>query len=63
MGHRDLAGSIEAGMRADLIVTQRNPYEVPIRELHKTEVKLTIIDGETVFDAKSPPLLIENARQ
>jgi predicted amidohydrolase YtcJ len=57
MGHRDQVGSIEVGMRADVIVTETNPFEVPITDVHATKVRMTFIDGEKVFDAASPPRL------
>jgi predicted amidohydrolase YtcJ len=57
MGNRDLVGSIEVGMHADLVVTETNPFRVPITEVHATKVALTYIDGEKVFDAASPPVL------
>jgi predicted amidohydrolase YtcJ len=61
MGHRDIVGAIEIGHHADLIVTGTNPFEVPVTEVHRTKVILTLIDGKTVFDADSPPLLIEGS--
>ena len=57
MGHRDKVGSIEVGMRADVIVTETNPFDVPITSVHATKVRMTFIDGEKVFDAASPPRL------
>lgn len=57
MGQRDKVGSIEVGMRADVIVTETNPFNVPITQVHTTKVKMTFIDGEKVFDAASPPKL------
>ena len=54
MGHRDLVGSIEPGMRADLVVTRTNPFKVPITQVHRTEVDLTFIDGEQVYAAANP---------
>jgi predicted amidohydrolase YtcJ len=57
MGHRDIVGSIEPGMRADLVVTRTNPFKVPIDQVHRTEVDLTFIDGEQVYDAADPPNL------
>ena len=38
MGDRDLVGSIEVGMHADLVVTEKNPFRVPITEVHATKV-------------------------
>ena len=55
MGIRDRIGSIEPGMIADLIVVERNPFEIPITELHKTRVLMTYIDGDKVFDRSAPP--------
>lgn len=47
-------GRLESGMLADLIVLDRNPYEIPPRQIHATAVKMTFINGEKVFDAVSP---------
>ncbi|MEE8577070.1 MAG: amidohydrolase family protein, partial [candidate division Zixibacteria bacterium] len=58
MGHRDKVGSIEVGMLADLIVTQDNPFNSPITQVHSTKVTMTFIDGEKVFDRNSPPKLV-----
>ena len=57
MGHRQLTGSIEVGMHADLIITETNPFAVPIHQVHTTRVMMTFIDGELVFDAANPPEL------
>ncbi len=55
MGHRDKVGAIAVGMRADIIVTETNPYKVPVEQVHKTRVKMTFIDGEKVFDSALTP--------
>ena len=57
MGDRDKVGSIEPGMRADLVVTERNPFRIPITEVHATKVRMTFIDGELVYDSANPPKL------
>ena len=44
-------GRIEAGMLADVIVLDQNPYRVPTTRIHDTKVKMTFIGGEKVFDA------------
>jgi len=49
MGHRDKVGVIEVGMHADIIVTEENPFSIPITEIHKIRVKMTFIKGEKVF--------------
>jgi hypothetical protein len=47
-GNRDKVGAIERGMLADLVVLDRNPFSVPITDVHDTRVKMTIINGEIV---------------
>ena len=42
----DSTGSIEAGKRADLVVIDRNLFEVPRTEISETKVLLTLLDGE-----------------
>ncbi|ATL31468.1 amidohydrolase [Streptomyces formicae] len=49
MAHR--VGRIEPGMLADVVVVDRNPFEVPITQVHATGVKMTFVEGELVFDA------------
>ncbi|MFI7320977.1 amidohydrolase [Streptomyces venezuelae] len=46
MAHR--VGRIEPGMLADVIVVDRNPFEVPITRVHATEVRMVFIEGEQV---------------
>jgi len=43
-------GSIEAGKYADFIVLDRDIFDIPIMELHKTKVEKTITGGRIVFD-------------
>lgn len=47
----DKSGSIEAGKRADLIVLDRNLFDIPVTEINEARVLLTIMDGKTVYDA------------
>lgn len=49
MGNTDKLGSIEPGKLADLIVLDRDPYEIPVNELHLVRVMHTLINGETVY--------------
>ena len=53
MGHRNEVGTIEVGMKADLLVTEKNLMTVPIYEVHKTKVLETYINGERVYDVDS----------
>jgi len=48
-------GSIEIGKRADLIILNRNLFDIPASEISDTKVTMTIFDGRTVYqqeDAK-----------
>ena len=49
MGKRSETGTIERGMLADLIVLDRNPFEIPITEVHDTQVSMALINGEIVY--------------
>lgn len=44
-------GSIEVGKRADLIVLDRNLFEIPVTEINEARVLLTLLDGRTVHRA------------
>ncbi len=52
----DATGVLAAGHLADLIVIDRNPYEISSTELHEVVVDLTMIGGEVAFrrDDESP---------
>jgi predicted amidohydrolase YtcJ len=52
-GASDKVGRIEPGMLADVIVVDRNPFEIPITQVHATKVKMTFIAGEKVYDSAS----------
>ena len=43
-------GSIEVGKRADLVVLDRNLFELPASEINETKVTMTIFDGRTVYE-------------
>lgn len=45
----DKQGSIEVGKRADLIVLDRNLFEIPASEISDASVTATIFDGLTVY--------------
>jgi predicted amidohydrolase YtcJ len=53
MGNRSKTGSIEKGMLADLLVLDRNPFKIPVTQIHETRVKLTLINGEIVYQAQA----------
>jgi predicted amidohydrolase YtcJ len=42
-------GSIEVGKKADLIVLDKNLFDIPATEIYKVKVLLTLFQGEEVF--------------
>lgn len=42
-------GSIELGKRADLIVLDRNLFDIPASEISDAKVMMTVFDGRTVY--------------
>ena len=49
----DAWGTLGVGQRADLLVVDRDPLSVDAPSLLDTEVRLTMVDGEIVYDAPS----------
>lgn len=49
-GWENKLGSIEEGKLADFIVLDRNVFEMPIEELYQTQVDLTVLSGDVVYD-------------
>lgn len=45
----DKQGSIEVGKRADLIVLDRNLFEIPASDISDAKVRMTVFDGHTVY--------------
>ena len=52
MGNGYLTGAIRKGLLADVLVLDRNPYRIPVTDIHNTKVKMTIINGEVVYQAQ-----------
>lgn len=50
-GNANRTGRIAPGMLADVIVLDRDPFQVPDTQIHLTKVTLTIIGGEVVHQA------------
>lgn len=48
----EVTGSIEEGKFADMIVLNHNLFEIPLTDLHKTEVLQTLFKGQVVYEAK-----------
>jgi predicted amidohydrolase YtcJ len=51
MGIADKAGSLETGKLADFLVLDRNPFAMPITQVHATKVLETWIGGERVHSS------------
>jgi predicted amidohydrolase YtcJ len=51
MVNRSKTGSIEKGQLADLLASDRNPFKIPVTQIHETKVKLTLINNEVVYQA------------
>jgi len=45
----DVQGSIEVGKRADLVVLDKNLFEISSHEINEAQVTLTVFDGRTVY--------------
>jgi predicted amidohydrolase YtcJ len=52
MNARRKWGSIEAGLYADLVVIDRNPFQIPVTQIHDTKVRMTLVNGEVVYRDK-----------
>ena len=46
----DQIGSIEVGKKADLVVLDQDIFSVDAYAIHKTNVKMTVMDGEIVYE-------------
>jgi len=44
-------GTIEAGKWADMIILNHNLLEIPLTEIHKTEIQKTLFKGKVVYQA------------
>ena len=53
MHMEDEIGSIEVGKKADLVVLDQNIFEVDAYAIHKTEVILTMMDGDIVYETNT----------
>jgi predicted amidohydrolase YtcJ len=53
MGNRHRTGAIETGLLADVLVLDRNPFKIAVTDVHKVKVRMTIINGEVVYQAAS----------
>ena len=49
LGRKDQIGSIAAGKNADLVAVDQNIYEVPASAIGKTQVLVTMYQGQVVY--------------
>jgi len=50
-----LVGSLEVGKRADLVVWDRDPMQVPAADVPSLQADLTLVDGKVVHRRRSTP--------
>lgn len=50
MRQEDRTGSIKVGKRADLVVLDRNIFTIPKNKIKHTQVDMTVLDGEIVYE-------------
>ncbi|MCG8484681.1 MAG: amidohydrolase [Clostridia bacterium] len=54
VGRENEIGTIEEGKLADLIVLDRNLFEIDVEAIRSTEVEMTLMNGEIVFKKLMP---------
>ena len=59
MHQEDRVGSIEVGKRADIVVLDRNLFNIPVTQISETSVLFTLLDGVAVYAAKKQETLSE----
>ena len=52
MGNAGKTGSIRKGLLADLLVLDRNPFKIPVTQIHDTHVRKVFINGELVYQSE-----------
>ena len=51
-GEEDIAGTLEAGKRADFVVLSADPRRVAPEDIRNVRVEMTVINGEVVYKAE-----------
>jgi predicted amidohydrolase YtcJ len=54
MHQEDRLGSIEVGKQADIVILDRNLFEIPVTEINEAQVIMTLLDGEAVYSSTDP---------
>ena len=55
MNQDDMVGSIETGKYADMIILDKNLFDIPAEEISSAKVLKTILAGRVVFDISIDP--------
>ena len=50
LGMEREVGSIEAGKLADLIVLEKNLFEIAPQDIHQTKVLMTVMNGQVTHE-------------
>jgi len=51
--HQDaVVGTIEVGKRADLVLLDRDLYQIPAESINETAVRMTLFEGELVYQSR-----------
>ncbi|MCH2199179.1 MAG: amidohydrolase family protein [Flavobacteriales bacterium] len=59
MRHEDVTGSIEVGKYADIICVDQDIFDIPVNQIAQTNVTMTMLGGEVVFNDGSFPVGID----
>ena len=57
LNREDQTGSLEVGKQADLIVLDRNLFEIPVEDIRNVEILLTLIGGRKAWQAQAVNLM------
>ena len=52
VGKEDIFGSLEVGKSADMVVLDRNLFDIPVDEISEAQVVLTVFEGKPVYSAE-----------
>ena len=52
LDHEKMTGSIEVGKYADIVVIRDNIFQLPVKQIRKTPIVMTLLEGREVYRAK-----------
>ncbi len=56
-GEENVAGSIDVGKRADLVILDKNPLKVPTNTIKDIKILATIVNGKPIYEAEGAPTI------